>query len=86
MCPSCDGVWWVAGRLPWVATICGFVLVGADLTGFREDPSGMGHGTSFVLESPGEWFAAFDGRRLPTTVGGHSWLLWTPDVPARLLH
>jgi len=63
MCPSCDGVWWVAGRLPWVATICGF-----------------------VLESPGEWFAAFDGRRLPSTVGGHSWLLWTPDVPARLLH
>lgn len=68
----------VAGRLPWVATICGFVLVGADLTGFCEDRSGAGRGTTFDLERPGEWFAAFDARRLPTTVGGRPWHLWTP--------
>ncbi len=74
----------VAGRLPWVATICGFVLVGADLTGFREDRSGAGRVTSFALERPGEWFAAFDARRLPTTVGGRPWHLWTPDAPTPL--
>jgi hypothetical protein len=71
----------VCARLPWVATLCGFVVAGAEIVGFREVP---GAGTAFVLEPPlGDWFSLLESRRLPTTVGGRPWHLWTPPVPAR---
>ena len=77
--------------LPWVATLCGWVVLGGEAQGIR------GQGTtrqritrqgiqgdeapgrrSFDLRPPGDWFGAFEGRRLPTSRGGRPWYLWTP--------
>jgi hypothetical protein len=65
------------GTLPWIATLCGWVVFGADARGFREDDE---HGVSFDLDPPGVWFRALDRRRLPTSPGGRPWYLWTPPL------
>ncbi|HET7070869.1 MAG TPA: hypothetical protein VFI40_08600 [Nocardioides sp.] len=67
----------IAGRLPWVATLHGFVVHGAELVGFETDPDGVGR---FRLEAPGEWFAAWRDRRLPGTPGGRPWVIRRPTV------
>jgi len=72
--------------LPWVATLCGWVVLGAEAQGIRgqgikrqgiqgEEAPGR---RSFDLRPPGDWFGAFEGRRLPTSRGGRPWYLWTP--------
>jgi hypothetical protein len=61
------------GRLPWVATLHGFVVVGADLTGFK-----TGAERQFRLAAPGEWFASWEGRRIPSGRGGRSWVIRMP--------
>lgn len=70
----------VSGRLPWVTTLCGFVVVGAEISGFRDVTTDARAGTAFVLERPGDWFSLLEGRRLPSTVGGRPWHLWTPPL------
>jgi hypothetical protein len=60
------------GLLPWVATVCGFVAVGADLEGFRTDAEGE---SSFVLARPGHWFETLCGRRFETGPG-RPWSVW----------
>jgi hypothetical protein len=64
-----------AGRLPWVATFHGFVVLGAELTGF--DVGGDG-ATRFRLEPPGEWFTAWRHRRVAVTPGGRPWVIRRP--------
>lgn len=65
--------------LPWVATVCGWVVLGAQARGFRPVPGVAGR-TCFDLAPPEGWFRAFQGGRLPTTRGGRSWYLWTPPL------
>jgi len=65
----------LSGQLPWVATLCGFVVTGGEIIGRREVP---GEPSAFVLQRPGTWFAVLEKRRVPTTVGGRPWHLWIP--------
>lgn len=67
-------------RLPWVATTSGFVVFGADATGVGAVPQ-VGS-TRFVLEPPGPWWRALEGRRLSTRRGRPGLLL----LPAQLRH
>jgi hypothetical protein len=58
------------GPMPAVVTVGGFVLLGAELSGFRREPSGSGRDRfSLVLQPPGDWFQAFAGRRMRTWPG-----------------
>jgi hypothetical protein len=50
------------GSLPLVATVSGFVVLGADIVGVR-------HGSELVLAPPGVWFGRFEGVRLWTGPG-----------------
>ncbi len=54
------------GYVPFVATVCGFVALGADIVDVRADHRGC---SIFELGDPGEWFATVHGRRLPTGRG-----------------
>jgi hypothetical protein len=65
----------VAGRLPWVATYHGFVVVGADLVGLRTDATGT---TTFRLEPPGDWFEAWRETRVRLSRGGRPWVIRQP--------
>src|SRR3954469_21313467 len=51
-----------AGRLPWVATVSGFVVFGGEATTWRRTSDGA---VEFVLEPPGGWFTAVEGRWFP---------------------
>jgi len=64
------------GYLPFLATVSGFVVVGADLIGI--DPW-CREGTSFRLREPSGWFDPFRHSRLPVTRGG-PWQLWSPEM------
>jgi hypothetical protein len=66
------------GALPWIATLCGWVVFGADARGFRADGEHGERPASFDLRPPGSWFGALEERRLPTSPGGRPWYLWTP--------
>ena len=66
-------------QVPWVATVSGFVVFGAELVGFGEQTEPIPR-TFFVLRPPGAWFGAIEGRRLPTRPGGRPWYLWTPPA------
>jgi hypothetical protein len=68
----------LVGRLPWVATLCGFVVHGADLTGLDHWPDGH---DAFRLEPPGPWFVHLQRRWFPTGRGGRPWLIWDPRLP-----
>lgn len=56
------------GPMPFVATIGGFVALGANLTGFWKDRDHAG----LVLRAPGPWFEAFEGHRF-STWSGNAW-------------
>jgi hypothetical protein len=60
------------GPLPLAATLLGYVVLPADLTGLGE------HGP--VLAPPGSWAGAVEGRRLHTPRGGRAWRLWAPST------
>jgi hypothetical protein len=70
-------------RLPWVATVSGFVVLGADLTGIIEASGVDGPEQRFRLEPPGKWFAGLERRWFPTGRGGRPWHIWEagPSVP-----
>jgi hypothetical protein len=59
-------------RLPFVGTVAGFVLVGADVVDAVPDP--QGRGARLVLEPPGPWFESFRDRCLQTGRGGRALL------------
>lgn len=63
------------GSMPFLATVSGFVVLGADIIGF--DPAGgttpSGRpGCAFRLRPAGEWFDGLLGRMLDSGVGGGS--------------
>ena len=62
------------GPLPWVATLCGHVVLGAEAVAVT---TGTDH-LRFTLREPGQWFESVRDRVLPTTRGGRPWVLWTP--------
>jgi len=64
----------VNGGLPWVVTVSGLVVFGADTSGWdrREDGSVV-----YDLEPPGTWFEALDRRWFAFGPGRH-WFFWDP--------
>lgn len=77
------------GFVPFVATVCGFVAVGANITGVTaRHPEGRitGDGENWRgipgadldLAPPGPWFDLFRDTRMPGGRGAH-WRLWRPD-------
>jgi hypothetical protein len=71
--------WLIHGRaalgvtMPFVATVSGFILLGADVAGI--EPDGRG-GRRLLLEEPGEWYDELRGRRWLAGRGGPALLLW----------
>jgi hypothetical protein len=62
-------------NLPWVATLCGHVVLGADAA--HADLAAGGR-IAFTLAPPSSWFAVLVDRVLPTSRGGRPWVVWTP--------
>jgi hypothetical protein len=60
--------------LPWVATLCGYVVFCAEARGFLAAKPGS---VRFDLHEPGEWAAALAGRLLATRPG-RPWSLLEP--------
>lgn len=82
----CRGVV-AAGGEPagFLVTLGGFVVAGADIVGAewagREglepgDPAGSPLLTRFELRAPGQWYAQWSGRQLPSRVGGAALRVW----------
>jgi hypothetical protein len=65
------------GRLPWVATLHGVVVHGADLTGFETDEAGD---RRFRLQPPGEWFDTWRQHRVASRPGGRPWFIRRPRM------
>lgn len=69
------------GFVPFVATVSGFVVLGADIAAVYAEAAGSGRRTprcEFELREPGAWFDVWQGRRLATGPGG-PWRMWTPE-------
>jgi hypothetical protein len=64
-----------AGCLPWIATLHGYVVLGADLHGFESDQARL---TRFRLAPPGDWFRAWSGYRVAGPRGGRPWVILGP--------
>jgi hypothetical protein len=62
------------GPVPFLATVCGFVAFGAELSQFR--PRAL-EGAGSVSE-PGPWFEAFRDTRFPSGPG-RPWVLWEDE-------
>jgi hypothetical protein len=58
--------------LPFIATVGGFVILGAEIHGVR----GTTTAATLDLGNPGPWFDAFRDKRFETGRGG-PWILWT---------
>jgi hypothetical protein len=63
------------GHLPFVSTLCGFVISGGEIT--RTIPERGGY--RLELRGPGAWYEQFVGHRLPTG-RGRPWVIrgWRP--------
>jgi hypothetical protein len=70
----------VAGRLPWVATLCGYAVLCAEVTGLRKREDGR---VAFTLAKPGAWAHDVAGRLLRTR-RGRPWLFLEPGGAAGL--
>jgi hypothetical protein len=66
------------GYFPFLATVAGFVVVGADIVGVEPVRP---QGTALCLREPSPWFEAFRHARLPVTKGG-PWQFWSPEIAA----
>ena len=70
-----------ARRFPWVATLCGFVVLCADACGLCADARGLGERPSgtvtFDLTRPGGWAIGLEGRQLATRPG-RPWAVLEP--------
>lgn len=62
------------GPLPLIATVAGFVALGADIVGV-ETP--IASTTTLILGEPGAWFQGVRGRRVATRAG-RAWVLRGP--------
>ena len=62
------------GRIPFVATVSGFVVLGADIVG-------LGPGSELSLAEPGSWFDPVSDGRLPTGPGRPWFLYLGPLTP-----
>jgi hypothetical protein len=61
---------WATGPMPFVATVTGFVVLGAELVALhREDAEHV----SLELAPPGAWFASLRESRIALGPGGRSW-------------
>ena len=71
------------GYYPFVATVSGFVVQGAEVIDVELHPHGIQVRTSFVTRPAGEWYDAFRGKRFSTGPGG-PWLIWRgpPAMPS----
>ena len=80
------------GFVPFVATVGGFVTLGAEMIGLesawlegepnRAEKRGRyawSLATAFTLRPAGAWFEPLRGGRLPVTHGG-PWQLWSPEL------
>ena len=67
------------GRFPLVATVCGFVTLGADLTDVVPRSTDAGFVYDLRLDDPGPWFERLRDRRVPSTPG-RAWSIrgWQP--------
>lgn len=68
----------VEGGVPFIATVSGFVAVGANLTDVERNDL-PGRGARLVLEPPGTWFEPLRGGRFVTRAGG-PWLVWPTNL------
>ncbi|TCJ22696.1 hypothetical protein [Nocardioides jejuensis] len=67
--------------IPCVITAAGFVAAGADIVGAEVDGDGR---TVLRTTAPSHWWAALEGRRLPTGPGT-SWMWWPrPSADGRI--
>jgi hypothetical protein len=62
-------------NLPWVANLCGRVVLGADAVTAGLTGDGC---IAFTLAPPASWFDALAERVLPTGRGGRPWVVWSP--------
>ena len=65
------------GPLPYVATVCGFVVLGADIVDVLPGADGR---CRLDLTDAGPWFESWRGRRWPTGPGREWTLLGRDDV------
>ena len=72
------------GRFPVVATVCGFVVHGADLTDVVVRGTETGYVYDLQLVDPGPWFDRLLDRRVPSTPG-RAWSIrgWEPYAQHR---
>lgn len=63
------------GFLPFLATVCGFVVLGADLVAALRAPDDR---TVLDLRQPGAWFTPLQHTRFVTGPGG-PWTLWSAE-------
>jgi hypothetical protein len=66
------------GSVPWVETLCGHVVLGADALSVRAAGPDSDGTVAFTLTRPALWFDAIDDRVLPTGRGGRPCVIWTP--------
>ena len=78
------------GRHPFIATLGGWVVLGAEITGWSIDPTQRAPRRSapicsFDLTPPGRWYAAVAETWLPIE-NGAAWTLWgaTTTTPSKL--
>jgi hypothetical protein len=64
----------ISEGLPWVATVSGYVVFGAETTGWQ--PLGDG-AVRFALRPPGAWFRIVERRWFAFGPGRH-WFFWDP--------
>ena len=60
------------GLVPFVVTVSGFVVLGADVIGLDIDDK---RGVALWLTEPGGWFDVWRDRRFNSGAGGH-WQWW----------
>lgn len=64
----------LTGGMPWVVTVSGLVVFGAEMTGWTT-PDDVTH--RFSLRPPGGWYDVLDRRWLAFGRGRH-WFFWDP--------
>ena len=67
--------------VPFVATVGGFVALGADIVGAAPEDSRPRAGVLLDLAPPSDWYDGFGRRRLPTGRGGPWRFYSSPPLP-----
>lgn len=80
---DCLGMKWkieAAGPIPVVASVSGFVILGAELTGFTRSSMAPGKRVRLVVREPGSWFDPLRETRLDL-VPGSTFSFWDAAQP-----